>query len=66
MSIASTFFATAAGFGALSIWGYTTKRNLSAMGHFLMIGLIGLIVVSIVSFFIHSRLCSSRSPSLAF
>lgn len=54
MSIATTFFATAAGFGALSLWGYTTKRDLSAMGSFLMIGLVGLIIASVVNLFMHS------------
>ncbi len=43
-SIAQVFFATAAGFAGLSLWGYTTKRDLSAFGTFLIIGLIGLIV----------------------
>ena len=54
VSIASTFFATAAGFGALSLWGYTTKRDLSGWGSFLFIGLIGLVVASIVNFFFHA------------
>jgi FtsH-binding integral membrane protein len=48
-SIASTFFATAAAFGGLSLYGYTTKRDLTAFGAFLMVGLIGLIVASIVN-----------------
>jgi hypothetical protein len=54
VSIASTFFATAAGFGALSLWGYTTKRDLSGMGSFLMIGLVGLIIASLINMFTHS------------
>ncbi len=45
-SIAGAFFATAAGFAALSLYGYTTKRDLSAFGTFLIIGLVGLIVAS--------------------
>jgi hypothetical protein len=53
-SIASTFFATAAGFGALSLWGYTTKRDLSPMGSFLMIGLVGIIIAMIVNIFMQS------------
>jgi hypothetical protein len=53
-SIASTFFATAAGFGALSLWGYTTKRDLSPMGSFLMIGLVGLFIAMIVNIFMQS------------
>jgi len=43
-SIAQAFFATAAGFAGLSLWGYTTKRDLSGMGTFLIMGLVGLIV----------------------
>ncbi|MEO8242583.1 MAG: Bax inhibitor-1/YccA family protein [bacterium] len=53
-SIASTFLATAVAFGGLSLYGYTTKRNLSAMGSFLMIGLIGLIVASVINIFLAS------------
>jgi FtsH-binding integral membrane protein len=54
-SIASTFFATAAAFGGLSLWGYTTKRNLSGWGSFLLVALIGLIVVSLINvFLLHS------------
>lgn len=50
-TIARTFFITAASFGALSLWGYTTKRDLSAMGSFLFIGLIGIVLASIVNIF---------------
>lgn len=53
-SIASTFFATAAGFGALSIYGYTTKRDLSGMGKFLLMGLVGLIIASVINMFTQS------------
>lgn len=53
-SVASTFFATAAGFGALSLYGYTTKRDLSGMGKFLMMGLVGLIVASLINMFTQS------------
>jgi len=53
-SIAATFFATAAGFGALSLYGYTTKRDLGAMGKFLMMGLVGLIVASLINAFFPS------------
>jgi FtsH-binding integral membrane protein len=53
-SIASTFFATAAGFGALSIYGYTTKRDLSGFGKFLLMGLVGLIIASIINVFTKS------------
>ena len=48
-SVASTFFATAAAFGGLSLFGYTTKRDLTAFGAFLMVGLIGLIVAMVVN-----------------
>src|SRR6056297_429163 len=54
MSIASTFLVTAAAFAGLSLYGYTTKRDLSGMGTFLMMGLIGLIVASIINLFIMS------------
>ncbi|WP_439273120.1 Bax inhibitor-1/YccA family protein [Pseudochrobactrum sp. HB0163] len=53
-SIVRTFFITAASFGALSLYGYTTKRDLSAMGSFLMMGLFGLILASIVNIFLGS------------
>jgi FtsH-binding integral membrane protein len=53
-SIAQTFFVTAAAFAGLSLYGYTTKRDLSAMGSFLMMGLIGLILASIVNIFMES------------
>ncbi|SDE17089.1 hypothetical protein SAMN05421538_104219 [Paracoccus isoporae] len=53
-SIASTFFATAGAFAALSLYGYTTKRNLSGMGTFLMMGLISLIIASIINIFLQS------------
>ncbi len=53
-SIVQTFFVTAASFGALSLYGYTTKRSLSAMGSFLMMGLFGLIIASLVNLFLAS------------
>lgn len=53
-SIVRTFFITAASFGALSLFGYTTKRDLSAMGSFLMMGLFGLIIASVVNIFLGS------------
>jgi uncharacterized protein len=55
-SIARVFFITAAAFGALSLYGYTTKRNLSALGTFLVMGLIGLIIASIVNIFMQSTM----------
>jgi uncharacterized protein len=53
-SITATFFTTAASFGALSIYGYTTKRDLSPIGSFLIIGLVGLIIAMVVNMFLHS------------
>ncbi len=53
-SIVQTFFVTATAFGALSLYGYTTKRSLSGMGTFLMMGLFGLIIASIVNIFMQS------------
>ena len=50
-SIARVFFLTAASFGALSLWGYTTQRSLDAMGSFLIMGLFGLLLAMVVSFF---------------
>src|SRR5471030_224018 len=48
-SVARTFFVTAASFGALSLYGYTTKRDLTAMGKFLFMGVIGLILAGLVN-----------------
>ena len=53
-SIARVFFITAASFGALSLYGYTTKRDLSGMGSFLMMGMFGLIIASLVNIFLAS------------
>lgn len=53
-SITRVFLITAATFGALSLYGYTTKKDLSGWGSFLMIGLIGLIIATIVNFFMQS------------
>lgn len=53
-SIVTTFLATAGGFAALSLYGYTTKRDLTAMGRFLIIGLVGLIIAMIVNIFVGS------------
>ncbi len=54
MSIARVFFITAATFGAMSLYGYTTKRDLTGMGSFLFMGLIGIIIASIVNIFLAS------------
>lgn len=53
-SIARVFLITAATFGALSIYGYSTKKNLSGFGTFLYMGLIGLIIASFVNIFMRS------------
>ncbi len=55
-SIVRVFMITAVTFGAMSLWGYTTKRDLSGMGSFLMMGLIGIIVASLVNLFIQSSM----------
>ena len=53
-SITRAFFITAASFGALSLYGYTTKKDLSAMGSFLIMGLFGLVIASVVNMFLQS------------
>ena len=53
-SITRVFFISAAAFGALSIWGYTTQRNLSGFGTFLFMGLIGIIIASLVNLLLRS------------
>ncbi|CAM5776011.1 ABC transporter permease [Labrys miyagiensis] len=53
-SIARVFFVSAASFGALSLYGYTTKRDLSAFGSFLIMGLFGLLLASLVNLFFPS------------
>jgi len=53
-SIAQVFFITAATFAGASLWGYTTKRDLTGFGHFLFMGLIGIIIASIVNLFMAS------------
>jgi FtsH-binding integral membrane protein len=58
-SIAQIFFITAATFGALSLYGYTTKKDLSGWGTFLFMGLIGIIIASVVNWFL-------QSPALMF
>lgn len=55
-SIARVFFITAATFAAMSLWGYTTKRDLSGMGSFLMMGLFGIVIASVVNVFLESSM----------
>jgi FtsH-binding integral membrane protein len=57
-SVATTFFVTAAMFGSMSLWGYTTKSDLSGMGSFLFMGLIGILIASVVNIFLHSAMMS--------
>jgi FtsH-binding integral membrane protein len=54
ISIAQTFLVTAIAFAGLSLWGYTTKKDLSGWGTFLIMGVIGLIVASIINLFLQS------------
>ena len=55
-SITRVFFITAGTFGAMSIYGYTTKRDLTKLGSFLMMGLIGIIIASVVNIFMKSSM----------
>ena len=57
VSIAQTFFAVAAAFLGLSLWGYTTKKDLSGMGSFLIMGVVGIFVALLINLFL-------RSPAL--
>jgi len=54
VSIAQTFFATAAAYAGLSLYGYTTKRDLSGIGTFLIMGVVGLLVAMLVNLFLQS------------
>ncbi len=53
-SIAATFFATAGAFAGLSLYGYTTNKDLSAFGTFLIMGVVGLIIASVINIFVQS------------
>jgi uncharacterized protein len=53
-SVVRVFFITAASFGALSLWGYTTKRDLTGMGSFLIMGLFGIVIAGLVNMFLAS------------
>jgi FtsH-binding integral membrane protein len=57
-SVAQTFFATAAAFAGLSLYGYTTKRDLSAFGTFLVMGVVGLLVAMLINIFLQSSAMS--------
>ena len=54
VSIAQTFFAVAAGFAGLSLWGYTTKKDLSGWGTFLIMGVVGLLIAMVINLFLQS------------
>jgi FtsH-binding integral membrane protein len=54
MSITEVFFITAGTFAGTSLYGYTTKANLTGFGSFLMMGLIGIIIAMVVNMFLHS------------
>src|SRR3546814_7442002 len=53
-SIAQTFFATAAAFLGLSLYGYTTKKDLSGFGTFLIMGVVGILVAMVINMFVQS------------
>ena len=53
-SVAATFFATAGAFAGLSLWGYTTKKDLSGFGTFLIMGVVGLIIAMLINLFLQS------------
>ena len=53
-SVANTFFATAAGFAGLSLWGYTTKKDLSGFGSFLIMGVFGILIAMLLNMFLQS------------
>lgn len=55
-SVARAFFITASTFGAMSLWGYTTKSDLSGFGSFLMMGVLGLLIASVVNIFMMSSM----------
>ncbi len=57
-SIAQTFFATAAAFAGLSLYGYTTKKDLSGFGTFLIMGVVGILVAMVINMFVQSSALS--------
>lgn len=64
-SIAQIFFVTAAAFAALSVWGYTTKRDLGPWGSFLFMGVIGIIIAALVNLFLQSSAIQFAISSMA-
>ena len=63
-SIALTFFATAGAFAGLSLYGYTTKRDLSGLGTFLIMGVVGIVVAMVVNLFLQSNTFSLAIAAL--
>ncbi len=61
-SITRVFFISAATFGAMSLYGYTTQRDLTAVGSFMFMGLIGILIAMLVNIFLHSTGSTGRSP----
>ncbi len=55
-SVARAFFITAATFGAMSLWGYTTKKDLTGMGSFMLMGVLGLLIAMVVNIFLASSM----------
>ncbi len=55
-SIARVFFVTAGTFSATALWGYTTKKDLTSMGSFLYMGMIGIFIAAIINLFLHSSM----------
>jgi FtsH-binding integral membrane protein len=55
-SIARAFFITGATFGAMSLWGYTTRRDLTGFGSFMMMGVFGVMIACVVNIFLHSSM----------
>jgi hypothetical protein len=64
-SVATAFFVSAALFGSMSIYGYTTGRSLESFGQFLFIGLIGIMIAGIVNIFLHNSMLQMVISSLA-
>ncbi len=64
-SIASTFFIAASTFVATSVYGYTTKKDLSAFGGFLFMGLVGIVIASLVNLFLHNSAVASLISFIA-
>jgi FtsH-binding integral membrane protein len=58
-SIANVFFITAGSFGALSFYGYTTKKDLTGMGRFMFMGLVGIILAMVINYFMASSILNT-------